>query len=182
MRVKLLVILLALAATSCSSGDPAIPIPPSVIDLHDPCATVTTAEVSEAVGITMLRSSSGAEDADRIRSCRWVATAADTDPASIDYLDVAPRPFVDVVLRQTGIDDTYGVEEVFAEIEAASNSRRVDVLVATPEKPGLADDVLRTDTGLWARKGSKMLIILADDPVRLEAMMGELAELLLKRL
>ncbi|MEM7142386.1 MAG: hypothetical protein AAF548_15285 [Actinomycetota bacterium] len=181
MRLKLAAAVVVLVAAACGD-DVAGPPPGNVIDLYDPCTIVSTATVSEAVGFPMIRETSINEDADRFRSCRWVATPADTDPASIDYLDVSPRPFVDVVLRQTGVDDEASVDIVFAEVAAASNSRDEPSLLSTDDNPYLADDARRTDTAVWAIKDDRMLIITTSDAAFLDGLIESVGPALLDRL
>jgi hypothetical protein len=182
MRSKVALVVAVVALGACSSEESGPPPPQTVIDLYDPCTTATTTAIADAVGFPMLRSPSGQEDADRFRSCRWVASSADTDPESIDYLDVAPRPFVDIVLRQTGVDDQIGVDVVFAEVRNTTNSRPEPALVATTASPRLADDVLRTEEGLWAITGERMLIILTNEARTLDALINSVAPALLERL
>jgi hypothetical protein len=182
MRLKVAVIVGLIVLRACSNGSASLPVPQTVVDLYNPCTTATTEAISEAVGFPMLRAPSGDENASRFRSCRWVAGSENTDAASIDYLDVDPRPFVDVILRQTGIDDEAGVDVVFAEVDAATNTRPEPALRSSTETPRLADDVRRTDVALWAIKGDRMLIIVTTDAAYLDALITSVAPALLERL
>jgi len=183
MRLKLaLLVLLALFASACSDDGPGVATPGNVIDLYDPCTLVPTSAVSEAAGFPMVRVPSINENADRFRSCRWIGGGDNTDPASIDYLEVNPRPYIDVVLRQTGVDDESGVDVVFAEVLAAGNTRPEPDLVTSDDRPRLADDARRTDTTAWAIKGNRMLIIATSDSLFLDALIASVSEDLLRRL
>lgn len=176
------VLTLALLAGACSDDGPAIAPPGSVIDLYDPCTLVSTQAVSDAAGFAMIRVPSTGENADRFRSCRWVGDAENTEPASIDYLSVEPRPYIDVILRQTGVDDEAGVDVVFAEVTAAANTRPEPRLVTSDDTPRLADAAARTDTTAWAIKGDRMLIIATSDAAALDALIDSVSVGLLQRL
>jgi len=183
MRLKVAVLVcFALMGAACSDDAPATTPPGNVIDLYDPCTLVSTELVNELVGFTMFRASAAPEDADRFRSCRWIASPDNTDVASLDYLEVNPRPYVDVILRQTGVDDEAGVDVVFNEVRAATNTRPEPALVTTAETPRLADEALRTDTTAWAIKGNRMLIIATSDPAFLDALIEAVSIPLLQRL
>lgn len=182
MGLKLALTVSLAVLVGCSDDTPSLPVPGNVIDLYDPCTVVTTSEVNEAVGFEMVRSTPGAEDADEFRSCRWIATGSAVDLPSIDYLDVNPRPFVDIVIRQTGVDGLGGVDAVFAEVKAATNTRIEPALLASDDAPRLADDARRTDTTAWAIQGNRMLIISTSDPVFLDALIESVSAALLERL
>lgn len=176
------VLCVALLATACSDDTSSGPPPGSVIDLYDPCTLVSSVLINELVGFTMFRETPTLENADRFRSCRWTASPDNTDLESIDYLDVGPRPYIDVILRQTGVDDEAGVDVVFNEVRAATNTRPEPALVTTADTPRLADEALRTDTTAWAIKGNRMLIIATSDEAFLDALIEAVSGPLLQRL
>ena len=171
-----------LTAAACGDDSESIGIESPPIDLVDPCAFATTDIISQAVGVPMLRSATGGEDADTYRVCRWVENPAELDEPTIDYLADPARNYVDIVLRQTTSTTSVTVEQLFDEASSATNSREVPSLLATDADPFLGDGAVRTDTTLWVLKEDRMAMILTNTPGTLDLLIDSIGFQLIDRL